>query len=334
MRVFIIGGTRFLGHHIVAAFLKEGHEVTLFHRGKHTPEFEGSVQVHIGDRHDSTALRNAVGTKSYHVVVDTICYDEADARQDVEIFQDRCEHFFFISTASVYLLRQGTLPPFREEDGYLEPPDDLAHAEKYHYGLHKRKADLYFLQAFQASQFPATVLRLPVVVGPRDYTGRLYAYYHRLQQNLPILLPDGGHNGWGFVWVEDVAKFITTYSQDKRVIGKALNIAQRELVTLRDLVLALGEITSSKPYLVDIPTHFLMRYPITTTFSPFYGSEHVFLSLSRTEALGFQPTPFWSWLSRWVQYIRQSPQKDLYASTLEQEAQIVKDYQSLFKTRR
>ena len=35
-RWLIIGGTRFVGHHIAQAAIDAGHELTLFHRG-HTP---------------------------------------------------------------------------------------------------------------------------------------------------------------------------------------------------------------------------------------------------------------------------------------------------------
>jgi 2'-hydroxyisoflavone reductase len=38
MRVLIIGGTRFLGRHLVEAALARDHEVTLFNRGKSNPD--------------------------------------------------------------------------------------------------------------------------------------------------------------------------------------------------------------------------------------------------------------------------------------------------------
>jgi len=36
MRLLILGGTVFLGRHIVAAALERGHEVTIFHRASTT----------------------------------------------------------------------------------------------------------------------------------------------------------------------------------------------------------------------------------------------------------------------------------------------------------
>ncbi|HZU77228.1 MAG TPA: NAD-dependent epimerase/dehydratase family protein, partial [Dehalococcoidia bacterium] len=35
MKLLILGGTVFLGRHLVDAALARGHELTLFHRGQH-----------------------------------------------------------------------------------------------------------------------------------------------------------------------------------------------------------------------------------------------------------------------------------------------------------
>ena len=38
MRILVLGGTQFLGRHIVDAALERGHDVTLFNRGQTRPE--------------------------------------------------------------------------------------------------------------------------------------------------------------------------------------------------------------------------------------------------------------------------------------------------------
>ena len=50
MRILIIGGTRFLGRHLVEAALARGHEVTLFNRGKSNPGLFPQVETILGDR--------------------------------------------------------------------------------------------------------------------------------------------------------------------------------------------------------------------------------------------------------------------------------------------
>ena len=50
MKLLIIGGTRFLGRHLVTAALGRGHEITLFNRGNHSPEDQRGIETITGDR--------------------------------------------------------------------------------------------------------------------------------------------------------------------------------------------------------------------------------------------------------------------------------------------
>ena len=65
MQILIIGGTRFLGRHLVDAALARGHKITLFNRGKSNPELYAQNALDetiIGDREtelDKLAGRSA-----------------------------------------------------------------------------------------------------------------------------------------------------------------------------------------------------------------------------------------------------------------------------------
>ena len=50
MRILFLGGTQFLGRHVVEAALEHSHEVTLFNRGKTRPELFPAVEKLRGDR--------------------------------------------------------------------------------------------------------------------------------------------------------------------------------------------------------------------------------------------------------------------------------------------
>ncbi len=57
MKLLILGGTVFLGRHIVEAAVARGHDVTLFNRGQHYPDLFPGVEKLRGDRNtDLTAL--------------------------------------------------------------------------------------------------------------------------------------------------------------------------------------------------------------------------------------------------------------------------------------
>ena len=57
MRLLVLGGTFFLGRHLVDSALARGHEVTLFNRGQTNPELFPEVERLRGDREsDLSAL--------------------------------------------------------------------------------------------------------------------------------------------------------------------------------------------------------------------------------------------------------------------------------------
>ncbi|HYQ89749.1 MAG TPA: NAD-dependent epimerase/dehydratase family protein, partial [Candidatus Binatia bacterium] len=50
MKLLVLGGTQFVGRHIVESALARGHAVTLFHRGKTNPGLFPGVEEILGDR--------------------------------------------------------------------------------------------------------------------------------------------------------------------------------------------------------------------------------------------------------------------------------------------
>ena len=63
MRILVIGGTRFLGYHLVRRLLEEGHAVTLFNRGETPDDFGGAVERIQGDRADRSGFRKALARR-------------------------------------------------------------------------------------------------------------------------------------------------------------------------------------------------------------------------------------------------------------------------------
>src|SRR3954467_5093883 len=98
MRILVLGGTQFLGRHVVERALESDHEVTLFNRGRTRPELFPDVEKLRGDRDRALAALTgpsfdaAVGTGGYvpRIVAVTI-----DALGDVG-------HYTCVSSISVY----------------------------------------------------------------------------------------------------------------------------------------------------------------------------------------------------------------------------------------
>ncbi len=99
MKLLVLGGTVFLGRHIVEAALAREHEVTIFHRGQHNPDIFPEVEKLHGNRDgDLTALQG----RQWDAVIDTSGYVPRIVRASAGALASSVQHYTFISSISVY----------------------------------------------------------------------------------------------------------------------------------------------------------------------------------------------------------------------------------------
>ena len=302
MQVLVIGGSRFIGLALVQRLLMDGHRITLVNRGRTADQFGTRVSRVIGDRSDPQTLQRAVARREFDAAIDVISFRGEDTQTAIEKLAGRIGHFIHISTASVYLIRERLLAPFREDDfaGRLAPKSE-ATSSSWTYAYHKRRCEVALAHAWESDQFPYTALRLPMVVGPGDYTERAQSYLERLLDGGPIILPDGGLNSWGFLWVADVAETIAANLMNANAFGRAYNLAGREIVALKQFVETAAAHLGVRPTLASVPLDWLNRLNLGTAFSPYTHDHDIVLDTSAAERdLLFEPTPFFSWCERLV----------------------------------
>ncbi len=87
MRILVIGGTNFIGPHLVRQLVDHGHAVAVFHRGQPHADLPVSVECLTGDRHHLADHRDAFRRFGPEVVVDMIAYTEHDAQGLVNTFR-------------------------------------------------------------------------------------------------------------------------------------------------------------------------------------------------------------------------------------------------------
>src|ERR1700712_5224649 len=98
MQILVLGGTQFLGRHVVDAALERDHELTLFNRGQTRPELFPDVEKLHGDRDgDLDALR----ARNFDAVVDTSGYVPRVVSETLDALGD-VGHYTFVSSISVY----------------------------------------------------------------------------------------------------------------------------------------------------------------------------------------------------------------------------------------
>ncbi|QOR33734.1 NAD-dependent epimerase/dehydratase family protein [Clostridium sp. 'deep sea'] len=229
MKILVIGGTRFIGRHVINLLLQEGHELTLFNRGKTANPFQGKVKLIKGDRKLSGDMLQKTKTHNFDAVIDIIAYNENDATEATRTFLGKVNHYIMISTRSVY--QQPILCPIRESDKLESDPNSS-------YGYNKVLAENKFLEAYKNSVFPISILRLPAVYGEYDYQAREWYFIKRLfDSQREMLLPNFGLGINQREYTGNIANQISCILKNpQKTIGKAFNSGHKHYNTYQELV--------------------------------------------------------------------------------------------------
>jgi 2'-hydroxyisoflavone reductase len=200
MKLLILGGTKFLGRHVVEAALARGDEVTIFNRGLHNAELYPEVERLRGDRDGGLeALRG----RRWGAVIDTSGYVPRIVRESAELLADAVESYVFISSVSVYAdYRQPT-----DEDSPTATLADESVEEVTGAAYGPLKA---LCERAAESALPGRVLnvRAGLIVGPYDPTGRFTYWTERVARGGEVLAPAPSERRVQFVDARDLSVWI------------------------------------------------------------------------------------------------------------------------------
>jgi nucleoside-diphosphate-sugar epimerase len=241
MRILLIGGTGFIGPDVVSALMSRGHDVTVFHRGN-APLPPGARAI-IGDRNrlaDHAADLRAVRAD---VVVDLILSSGAQARALVDVFRNAASRLVVLSSCDVY---RAIGISHKLEDGPLEPvpltessplrtklqtyPPANIKAMRQVFGWVDDDYDKIPVErtVMGDASLPATVLRLPMVYGPRDPLYRFLPIVRRVLDGRRTIPFSADMAQWrapkGFV--VNVAEAIAMAAVNERAVGRIFNVGE------------------------------------------------------------------------------------------------------------
>ncbi|UCG23619.1 MAG: NAD-dependent epimerase/dehydratase family protein [Chloroflexota bacterium] len=181
MKILIIGGTVFLGRHLVEAAVAIGHEVTLFNRGQHNPELFPRLERLRGDRDGDL---KALESRKWDAVIDTCGYVPRVVRQSAALLADAVDNYVFVSTISVYV---DPSKPGIDEESPLETPEmNIEEVTGESYGPLKVGCEQVVSQAMQGRSL---IIRPGLIVGPNDPTDRFTYWPVRMARGGQALAP-------------------------------------------------------------------------------------------------------------------------------------------------
>lgn len=251
MRILVLGGTLFLGRHLVEAALARGDEVTLFNRGRTNPELFPQVESLRGDRDgDLAALRG----RSWDAVIDPSARVPRWVRMTGELLADAVEHYVFISSGSVYA---DTSRPGVDESAPVhtiadETVEEITDPETY--GALK-----VLCERAAEELMPGRVLsvRAGLIVGPYDPTGRFTYWVHRIGLGGDVLAPEPREQPVQLIHARDLADWILDMAEGRRA-GVFNVTGPSEPLTSEELLDACVDATSSDARLVWVGEGFLV----------------------------------------------------------------------------
>jgi 2'-hydroxyisoflavone reductase len=202
MRILIIGGTRFLGRHLVESALARNHEVTLFNRGKSNPDLFPQLETILGDREkDLEKLKGRI----WDAVIDVAGYVPRIVRLSAEVLKENVSRYVFISSISVY--ENFRKVGIDESDPVGKIQDEtIEEITGETYGPLKALCEQAVQDIFGGER--ALIIRPGLIIGPHDPTDRFTYWPMRVARGGDVLAPQKSEAAIQVIDVRDLSDFI------------------------------------------------------------------------------------------------------------------------------
>lgn len=238
-RILLIGGTGIIGKAVIEEALKQNYEIIVLGLDK-PGEISEKVKQIIVDRNDEKEFRIICDNLGkFDVVLDIFEFSKENAKQTYDYFKSIAKHIFIISTVLVYdrsknyklpiesahpLAKKGTL------GGYVDHKLDIEN-------FWKNKEDANW-----------TILRPYHILGVHDSLlgcipdhNRDPELLHRIKNELPLYLCEGGNIKFNFIDTRDIVKAIFVAANNPKTFRKCYNLVNPEIILAKRYYEIIGE---------------------------------------------------------------------------------------------
>lgn len=209
MRVLILGGTKFLGRHLAAVALAQGHSVTLFNRGTQSEGLFPEAEHLRGDRDGNlTALHE----RSWDVAIDTSGYVPRVVRASAQLLAESVAHYTLVSSISVYAgWPAASRIDERSPVGTLADPT-VEEVDGETYGPLKALCEQVVEEALPGRTL---IVRPGLIVGPYDPTDRFSYWPYRVARGGEMLAPGRPERLVEVIDARDLAEWILRMATER-----------------------------------------------------------------------------------------------------------------------
>lgn len=207
MNLLILGGTGFIGPHLVRHAVSRGHKVTIFTRGRADGDLPAGITRLIGDRNGQLG---ALAGGRWDAVVDDSATNPDWVKQSTALLKDAVGRYLFTSSTGVYY---PYLTPKANEsvEAHATQVDPKDGDETY--GVSKRQCELEVLRVFGNR---GVVVRPTYIVGPGDTSDRFPYWAARVPKGGDVLAPGRREDPVQWIDVRDLAAFYIKLLEDQQ----------------------------------------------------------------------------------------------------------------------
>lgn len=209
--ILILGGTGFIGPHMVREALRRGHSVTLFNRGRTNNALFPDLETIKGDRGGDLSVLEG---RKWDAVIDNSGYVPRHVQNSAATLAPNVSQYLYISTISVY----DSWKIANDEDSQMATIDDetIEEVTGETYGPLKALCEKRAQAELSADKL--TILRPTYICGPGDHTDRFSYWPVRASKGGEMLLPGGPDYPMQIIDVRDLANF-TIDCLDQKITG-------------------------------------------------------------------------------------------------------------------
>lgn len=272
MKILIIGGTRFMGPHVVRSLASAGHEVAVFHRGETPAELPGNVTEILGDRNNLRDFAGPIRAFAPEIVLDMMLLNELQAKELVKVTAGVARRLVVAGSCDVYLrydLLRGVESGAPDSARVTEESELRRRLYPYRSEVADEKDLLYNYDkipveraVMSQERIEGTVLRLPVVYGPGDYRHRFYSYLRRMSDNRPAILIGASQAALKITrgYSENCAAAIALAVMNEKSAGRIYNVGELQPLPEREWIGRLAGITGWTGNIIELPEEDLPKH--------------------------------------------------------------------------
>ena len=249
LRILFIGGTGFIGPHMVRAAMARGHIPTLFNRGRTHPGLFPDVEKLVGDRDGGLDVLKG---RKWDAVIDTSGFVPRVVRASAQLLKDAAQHYLFISTGDVY--RDYSVPNIDEDYPKAVLPEPGSEDTRKYYGPLKVLCEQEIREAFPDRH---TIVRPGWIVGPGDTADLLRYWLVRVDRGGEVLAPGDPTDPVQIIDARDMAEWIVTMLE-RKTTGAFNAMGPGTKLSMAEFLYGIRAVTSADVRFTWVDTQFLL----------------------------------------------------------------------------